>query len=274
MMGRVKRKFSHLMHPVQGEIWCLHRVVPTRSIYPSNRDLEITPNYLEQQVVEYKRNGFSFVTLEQLLDHQSLLLPQKRVNVSFDDGFKDVYAEAFPILRKHNVPFTLYVTTGFPDGKADLWWIQLEKDRSADEYERIMKAVYESGKPMAEEMHRLTQTDPDRNLCLDLALNWAEIKEMVDSGLCTIGSHTVSHPGLVRISEDSCVAELRESKQVIEGKLGVEVSHFSYPHSMQNANIQRMVAEAGYTSATLGYGGNVRKGDNMYCLNRKHIIQE
>lgn len=274
MMGRVKRKVSHLMHPVQGEIWCLHRVVPTRSIYPSNRDLEITPEYLEQQVVDYKRNGFSFVTLEQLLGHQSLLLPQKRVNVSFDDGFKDVYEEAFPILRKHHVPFTLYLTTGFPDGTADLWWIQLEKDRSVDEFERIMKAVYESGKPMAEEMHRLTQSDPDRNLCLDLALNWAEIKEMVDSGLCTVGSHTVSHPGLVRIDAKEVSSELHESKRVIKEKLGVEVVHLSYPHSMQDERVQRMIAEAGYTSATLGYGGNVRKGDNMYCLNRKHIIQD
>ncbi len=274
MMGGVKRKFSHLTHPVQGEIWCLHRVVPSRSIYPSNRDLEITPDYFEQLVVEYKRNGFSFVTLEQLLGHQSLLLPQKRVNVSFDDGFKDVYEEAFPILRKHNVPFTLYLTTGFPDGTADLWWIQLEKDRSVDEYERIMKAVYESGKPMAEEMHRLTQTVPDMNLCLDLALNWAEIKEMVDSGLCTVGSHTVSHPGLVRIDTKEVSSELHESKRVIEEKLSVEVAHLSYPHSMQDERVQRMVAEAGYTSATLGYGGNVRKGDNMYCLNRKHIIQD
>ena len=274
MMGRVKRKVSHLMHPVQGEIWCLHRVVPTRSIYPSNRDLEITPEYLEQKVVDYKRNGFSFVTLEQLLFHQSLLLPRKRVNVSFDDGFKDVYEIAFPILRKHHVPFTLYLTTGFPDGTADLWWIQLEKERSIDEYERIIKAVYESGKPMAEEMHRLTQTDPDRSICLDLALNWAEIKEMVDSGLCTIGSHTVSHPGLVRIDAKEIFSELHESKRVIEEKLGVEVDHLSYPHSMQDEGVQRMVAEAGYTSATLGYGGNVRKGDNMYCLNRRHIIQD
>lgn len=274
MMGRVKRKVSHLMHPVQGEIWCLHRVVPNRSIYPSNRDLEITPDYLEQQVVEYKRNGFSFVTLDQLLGHPSFLLPQKRVNVSFDDGFKDVYGEAFPILRKHNVPFTLYLTTDFPEGKADLWWIQLEKDRSVDEYEKIIKAVYESGKLMAEEMHRLTQTVPDRSLCPDLALNWAEIKEMVDSGLCTIGSHTVSHPGLIRIDAKEVSSELRESKRVIEEKLGVEVAHFSYPHSMQDERVQRMVAEAGYKSATLGYGGSVRKGDNLYCLNRKHIIQD
>ena len=69
-------------------------------------------------------------------------------------------------------------------------------------------------------------------------------------------------------------SELHESKRVIEEKLGVEVSHLSYPHSMQDEHVQRMVAEAGYTSATLGYGGNVRKGDNMYCLNRKHMIQD
>lgn len=274
MFSSVNKRISNLLHPIQGEIWCLHRVVEKRSEYFSNRELEITPQYLETIIQQHESSGYKFVALEDLLKSEPVFFPEKQINISFDDGFRDVYIHAFPILRKHNIPFTIYLTTDFPDGKADLWWIQLEKDRSVDEYEKIIKAIYESGRPMAEEMHRLTQTVSDRNLCLDLALSWAEVKEMVETGLCTIGSHSVTHPGLIRIDAKECFSELKESKRIIEDKLGVEVAHFSYPHSMQDERVQKKVAEVGYRSATLGYGGNVRKGDNMYCLNRKHMIQD
>lgn len=262
------------MHPVQGEIWCLHRVVEKRSEYLSNRELEITPQYLETIIQQHESRGYKFVTLEDLLKSKPVVFPEKQINISFDDGFRDVYTNAFPILKKHNIPFTIYLTTDFPDGKADLWWIQLEEKHSLDEFERLTKQIYDSYMPMAGFMHELTETEPDYGLARSLSLSWNELKEMEGTGLCTIGSHSVSHPGLVRISEDSCVYELCESKRIIEAKLGAEVAHFSYPHSMQNASVQRMVAEAGYRSATLGYGGKVRKGDNMYCLNRKHIIQD
>ncbi len=262
-----------MLHPCIGQVWCLHRVVEVRSKYPSNRELEITPYYLENEIVRQKEQGYRFVSIDDLLSSKCTVFPKKWINISFDDGFRDIYHRAFPIFKKYGIPFTLYLTTSFPEGKADIWWIQMENGRSIDDFERILKIVYESGKPMADEMHRLTQTTPNESLCLDLALNWDEISEMVDSGLCTVGSHTVSHPGLVRISEDSCISELYESKRIIEDKLGVEVAHFSYPHSMQNERVQRMVFEAGYKSATLGYGGIVRKGDNRYCLNRKYIVQ-
>ena len=128
---KIKKAIKHaviqLTHPVQGEIWCLHRVLPERSVYQSNRDLEITPNYLETMVLEYKKKGFRFVPIDTLLGKPSRFVRRKRVNVSFDDGFKDVYTYAFPVLKKYNIPFTVYLTTGMPDGKADLWWLQMEK---------------------------------------------------------------------------------------------------------------------------------------------------
>ena len=54
MITKLRNKISHLFHPIQGEIWCLHRVVEKRSDYPSNRELEITPDYLERLITEYK----------------------------------------------------------------------------------------------------------------------------------------------------------------------------------------------------------------------------
>lgn len=97
---------------------------------------------------------------------------------------------------------------------------------------------------------------------------------MVDSGLCTIGSHTVSHPGLTRIGAEDSRRELTASRQIIQERLGLDAVHLSYPHSMENDAVRKMVAEAGYASASLGYGGNIRKGDDVYRLHRKFIVQE
>ena len=58
MIPIIQKKISHLFHPLQGEIWCLHRVVPERSDYPSNRELEITPGYLEVLVKKYISEGY------------------------------------------------------------------------------------------------------------------------------------------------------------------------------------------------------------------------
>ena len=103
MIRRLKNKLSHLFHPVQGEMWCLHRVVEKRSEYPSNRELELTPAFLETLILQRQREGFKFVSIDRLLDSRSLF-PQKRINVTFDDGFRDVYDNAFPILKKYNIP--------------------------------------------------------------------------------------------------------------------------------------------------------------------------
>lgn len=270
---KIKRKLYKLTHPIQGEIWCLHRVVHNRSIYPANRDLEITSDYLEHLIQRYREKGYNFVSIDCLV-RSKCILPRKLVNISFDDGFADVYENAFPVFKRYNIPFTIYLTTGFPDYKADLWWLQMEHlGFTPAEFESINKEIYASDKPMAGVMHQLTSTSMDSDLVRRYTLSWEQLIEMVDSGLCTIGSHTCSHPGLTRISSNEVLRELIESKHIIETRLHIKVRHFSYPHSMQNETILRLVKQAGYQTATLGYGGAIRKGDNPYSLNRVYIVQ-
>lgn len=257
----------------------MHRVVAQRSVFPSNRELEITPDYLERLIEEYRQKGFSFVAIDEMVGdlHRRPwdLRRKKRVNISFDDGFRDVYDYAFPILKRHHIPFTIYVVGSFPDGDADLWWIQLERLMGEDVagFENTLRACYQSEKNMREVMHEMTASEPDPRLCAELALSWQQLEEMVASGLCTVGSHSMTHPGLNRIDHDAMLWELTESKKHIEAHLPVEVHHFSYPHSMENEAVQTALRQAGYLTATLGYGGTVRKANNPYKLYRRYIVQ-
>ena len=241
--------------------------------------MEITPEFLEGTIVDYQRRGFHFVPIDEIVSDIVRrpwdLRWRKRVNVSFDDGFKDVYEQAFPIFRKYGIPFTIYLVGNFPEGESDLWWIQMEQwaNNDVDTFEKLMKEVYLSDRNMRDVMHEKTETSPDLNLCRDLSLSWEQLREMINSGLCTIGCHSMTHPGLTRIAGEEVYRELAESKRLIEEKLSVMVRHFSYPHSMESAAIQDILQKTGYESATLGYGGTIRKGDNLYRLNRRYIVQ-
>ena len=257
----------------------MHRVVAKRSGFPSNRELEVTPDYLEALITEQRRRGYGFVTLDEIVKdvHRKPwdLKRRKRIKISFDDGFRDVYDNAFPILKRHNIPFTIYLVGNFPEGTSDIWWIQLERyaNGNTEWFEKTMKDIYQSRRNMRDVMHEITRSEPDNGMCEKQALTWKQLKEMVDSGLCTVGSHSMTHPGLTRISMEEVRRELTESKRIIEEHLPIRVEHFSYPHSMESPEIQTILKETGYRTATMGYGGKVRKGDNLYRLNRRYIIQ-
>lgn len=264
-----------ITHPIQGEIWCLHRVTNERSIFPSNRALEITPEYLENQILEHLNNGFQFKGIDEIMSVHSILR-RKWINISFDDGFVDIYKNAFPIFQKYNIPFTIFLATDIPNGTADIWWIQLEKHiANITEYQNIINLIYNSKSLPSIEMHNITNTTPDLDICNELSLSWQQLQEMVDSGLCTIGSHTCSHAALSKMESIEIINELTESKLTIENHLNnVKVKMFSYPHSFYNKTVMNAVRQAGYSYAFIGYGGRYRRFTNKYKINRKYIIQD
>lgn len=272
----LKRKTYNLFHPKVGEIWCLHRVLPERSPFKSNRELEVTPDYLESLIGEKQEQGFRFVDLATFMDAaHGVKRGRQLINISFDDGFTDVFHHAYPVLKQHQIPFTLYVTTDMPDGKADLWWYQLEHmaKGNGEWFEETIKRIYDRREPVAAAMHEITSSTLDPTLCPELSLTWGEIREMVSGGLCTIGSHGVSHSALTLCSEEQVRFELSDSKRRLEEMLGVEVRHFSYPHSFYSDTTNRLVREAGYATAVIGYGGATRRRHGNNFFYRKFIVQ-
>jgi len=287
-----------LLHPRVGEIWCLHRVVGERSRMPSNRVLEITPDYLEEMIRSYSQRGYSFVPLDTILDETGKrgINARKMVNVSFDDGFADVFTNAYPILKRYHVPFTVYLTSGFPDGTVRIWWVELERillsresvrlsdgtvyaadsqERKIAAYEAICRRIVEGPSSPGEEYRSLvTSSVCEAGLSAGLSLSWGQLREMTDSGLCSVGSHSVSHPMLSKVTREVAEREMKESKSRIESMSGMNVRHFSYPHSSFSDSYTGLLAACGYCSAALGYGGAIRRGCPAYKLNRVHVIQK
>ena len=232
----LRRKIHNIFHPKIGEIWMLHRVVEQRSDVPEQRELEVTPDWLEQKILEYKSKGYSFISIDNLTTlntKHSTLNTKKRVCITFDDGYRDNFSFAYPMLKRLNVPFTVYVTTGFIDNKLPMWWYPNEQ----------------------------------------LGLSTEELKALDADPLCTIGAHTVNHPKLDTMTREQQYQEVAESKQILEALLGHEINHFSFPHGAHNDDTLAICHELGFETVVQSWGGPLRRGENPYPLPRINIKQ-
>ncbi|MGH8335534.1 MAG: polysaccharide deacetylase family protein, partial [Gammaproteobacteria bacterium] len=112
----------------QGVIFMLHHVrpEPPRAFEP-NRILKVTPDFLDGVIRDVKEAGFQPISLDEVAGR---LKPDYEgppfACFTLDDGYKDNALYAYPVFKRHNVPFTIYVPTAFADGVGDLWWLVLE----------------------------------------------------------------------------------------------------------------------------------------------------
>lgn len=233
-MGYLGRKLHNLTHPILGRILMLHRVVEQRS-EGENRELEVTPHFLEQTIENYRRQGYRFVSIDEVCD---IIIKGKTKQsfacITFDDGYRDNYTIALPILKRLNIPFAVYVTTGFVDNKIPIYWYPNEK----------------------------------------LGLSKTELLALDAEPLCTVCAHTVSHPRLDTLSAEWQQKEITESKTLLEQWLGHYVDHFSYPHGAYNDDTLAVVRDCGFRSALLAWGGTIRRGNNPYLFHRIELRQQ
>src|SRR5215470_2519544 len=111
-----------------GAILTLHHVRPPRAEeFQPNRLLEVTPEFLDDVLLELRRSELDLVSLDEM--HRRLVerdFRRRFVCITIDDGYRDTLQWAYPILRRHQAPFTVYIPTSFPDQAGELWWLVLE----------------------------------------------------------------------------------------------------------------------------------------------------
>ena len=240
-----------------GAIIAVHRVRPwiDRAFAP-NRLLEIEPAFLDAALSRVRALGFDIVTMDEALRRTAEPEGRPFVALTFDDGYRDTLEEALPILARHAAPFTLYVTTGYAERTARLWWVELEEavrvlDRldvtidgrrldlpaaSAAEKRAAYETLYWRLRGGAEarllavvanllDQAGLTSTAITDRSCLD----WEGIGRLAGHPLCTIGVHTLTHPMLAKHGVDVVRHELAESRRRIEARIVRAARHLAYP---------------------------------------------
>ena len=266
-----------------GAVLMFHHVRPPEArAFAPNAMLEITPSFLDAALTRVEALGYRIVSLDEavaeLREGGDPDAPPFAV-LTFDDGYRDNLVHALPILEKHAAPFTIYLTTGFAERTARLWWIELEEAiRRADRIEaRIggevlslpaatpaekrvaFRAVYWPLRGGGEdrllavvaELAAAQRVD-GRALVDELCMGWDEIAALARHPLATIGAHTLTHPRLARLDIAEMRTELGAAKTILEERLGRPVAHLAFPVGDPGSAGPREFAAAaafGYASA-------------------------
>ena len=265
-----------------GAILMLHRVCETDvSGFEPNAALEITPEFLDAAIRHIGDLGYDLISLDEAvrrLKESDFVRPF--VVFTLDDGYRDNLTHAAPIFRRHNVPFTVYLSTSLPDGTAQLWWVALERIitganeihvRFADGSEAFSCATTEqknaawsaiywrlrmgSEDAMRAEIARLAiaQGIDLPALTRDLALSWDEVRKLAADPLASIEAHTADHFALAKLDAIRAHEQIAHGLARHEAELGRRPHHFSYPYGDPGSAGERDFAMAktfGFASAT------------------------
>jgi len=206
-------------------------IITYHSIDDSGSVISTAPSIFKRHVAALADAGYYSLTLRELVSRMNagVPLPAKPVVLTFDDGFKNFYTEAYPILDTHGFTATVFLVTDHCGRFND--WAGNPKDFPRSEL-----------------------------------LSWEEIRELCDAGV-EFGSHTRTHPDLMSISPSSLENEIAGSKASLDDELGVETVSFAYPFGRKDDRVKRTAA-ANFKAATSTVLGKVTPQSDLYALER------
>jgi peptidoglycan/xylan/chitin deacetylase (PgdA/CDA1 family) len=272
-----------------GAVHVMHRIVPkTGGPRLDNPALELDPHDLDAILSWMKARRYDFITLDELPARLDKPGRRKFVCFTFDDGYRDNLENALPIFERHEVPFTLNITTAYTDHAEFVWWYALEdllcaedqfgftwegrehgfalgtmeeklaafewisrliRSCDLDQHQRLLAALFEAA-----------PFDPMTKHGRELILGWDEVTKMDLHPLVTIGSHGIHHLTSSKLDETALVEQFAGSKRLLEQRLNHPVRHIAYPFGGPQAVGRRefqCARECGYATAVTTRSANL-----------------
>jgi peptidoglycan/xylan/chitin deacetylase (PgdA/CDA1 family) len=187
-----------------------------------------------RQMAWLKRRRYHVLSLEEFLSyHRGYRLPPAHsVVITFDDGYADNRTVAYPTLRQHGFPATIFLVS------------------------RAVEAT--------------NQWDSEGELAGRPLLSWSDIKEMLHGGI-SFGAHTRNHVSLTTVPVGQAEDEVAGSRADLERKLGLPILAFAYPNGKHDPTGQAMVEGAGFLGAVSSHPGVNDPATPLYILRRTEI---
>jgi peptidoglycan/xylan/chitin deacetylase (PgdA/CDA1 family) len=200
-----------------------------------------------------RKSSFDVISLKEIATciRENRSFPSRAVSITFDDGFKNVYDVAYPLLKEFGFQATVFLVPGYCGGN-NRWAGQ---SRYAG--------------------FRFAQ--PKRIHTLDL-LSWDEIVEMADNGI-DFGAHTMTHPDLSKLPLEQAAEEIANSKSIIQKHLGKDVLFFAYPYGRRTEAIKSVVKDQFYGACSTELSFVTLQSDiyalpriDMYYFSRNNLF--
>lgn len=269
-----------------GAILTLHHVTPAAAEpFDPNRGLAVTPAFLDATLGWLAGNGYRFVSLAELHNRLAGAAAQddagddRVVALTLDDGYRDNRDHALPVFARHGAPFTVFVTPGFCERRAIVWWEVLARAlRDAPQVRfdfgagpttlptsslgekttawcRIRRWVMANDPALAQERVATLAAAAGldaHDLTAALTMDRDDLVAFARHPLVGIGAHTLTHPMLSRLSAEAALAEMRGSADTLQAWLGERPRFLAYPYGFRSAAAGRefaLAAEAGFDLA-------------------------
>lgn len=182
-------------------------ILTYHSIDNSGSVISTSPEKFRRQMQYLNDSSFNVISLEKIVSciRKNRSFPPKSVAITFDDGFKNNYDIAYPVLKEYGFSAIIFLVTGYC-ARNNRW-----------------------------------QGQPPETPELDL-LQWDEIKEMANNGI-DFGAHTVNHPNLLELTLEQAENEIVDSKKEIEARLGKNIMCFAYPYGKKNNKFSKVLSD-------------------------------
>ena len=293
---------KYITLPLQGRaaILCYHRIVKDEIFFGEKspqKNLLVTIDNFDNHM-NYLSKNHQVVLLDELIDHLNSESDEFKVAITFDDGYKDNLDNALPILKKYEIPATIYITTRFPEGDCKMWWyelwelidneneiniqwgktnIKLETNNFSKKtraYKYLSNLFGFENTPVQEnflnKLRKKNQPIDYKSICL----SWGNIIELSQNPLITIGSHCHTHSSLKYLEDKDIYFELEYSKKLIEKKINQQIDHLAYPFGTENDVSTReheLAKKCGYKTAVQTTVNVLNNAEKLYSLPRLSV---
>jgi peptidoglycan/xylan/chitin deacetylase (PgdA/CDA1 family) len=233
------------------------------------------------QIIKKHFNPVTFLTLSDMVS-ENKAIPSNTIVITIDDGYRNFYEVAYPLLQQYKIPATFFVTSDFIEQKLWLWpdklkWIvfnsQSEKRQLVcmDQQLSFSGQKNEDWQMLNDLCLSLAEVEKNRFITLlaerlgvrlpfnapdnYAACSWDELLEMQRNGI-EIGGHTVTHPSLGQVSESVAKKEIVDSLHKINQHLGVTRRTFCYPNGQPedyNLLIKNIVKQSEFVNAVTAF---------------------
>lgn len=293
LLGVADFRWKHLPDGVY--VLNLHRIGDISSSKLDPNVYSCSTEKLDEHL-RYLKKYFSVVSLSDLIN----LVSEKRradgryLLVTFDDGYRDNYELAYPVLKSLEIPAVFFIATGLIENKELPWWdkvayliqrshiqkIKLPYWSDTVEFtgnrqifvRLILNQIKKSKSPIGEQITDIENfvgmpsPYPDAEF-----MTWDNIRDLSANGM-DIGAHSHSHDILAKLDDEQMLFELSHSKSILEEQLGKPVRAFSYPVGSKNTynnSVIEALKNNGYEIAFNFHPGvNVNLAKNRYDLCR------
>lgn len=181
-------------------------VLTFHSIDDQSSVISFPARLFKDGLARLKEQGHHTIDLMEAVEmvRRGEMFSERSFVITFDDGYRNFYRKAFPVLQQFGMSATVFLTVG--------------ETRTSDSATRLPS---QNGREM---------------------LSWSETREMHASGSIRFGAHTLSHPDLTKLPAGRVESEVVDSKSIIEDALGARVACFAYPYGRYDGRSREIVS--------------------------------